>query len=485
MIQKIKSLLLENRTLKQTVFKNAFWLSFGNIVPRLIHAILIIYIARILGTAGYGVFSYVLSFSVFLTTFSDLGLASLLTRELVKKPEEISAYISTTFIIKLVIVAIMALFAIFAGPALTNIGAAKTLMPIVALLLIFDSLRSISNSITRSQNKMELEAMFNIITEIFVTGFGLAIVFLKPTASALIFGYAAASGVGFAVTVIVLRNYYKDILKNFRLSLVKPILSASWPFAIMGVFGTFMINIDILIIGWFRTASELGLYSAGQRIIQLLYIIPGLIGSSAFPIVTWLVRNDAIERIKDMVEKLIAGALALAIPISVGGIILTLPLITMLFGADYQGGALALKLLLITNLFVFPGTIIGNTIFAYNKQKIFLASTAVGVTSNVIFDFVLIPTYGIAGSAVATIIAQIIAQILNLHGLKKIINFKIVRNTPKIIIAAIAMGIITFSLNILNINVIANILISGAIYFLILYLLKEPTILRLRPSNLK
>ena len=50
----------------------------------------------------------------------------------------------------------------------------------------------------------------------------------------------------------------------------------------MGLLSGFMINIDTIIIGAFRNATELGLYSHAQRPIQLLYLFPGLIVLSIF-----------------------------------------------------------------------------------------------------------------------------------------------------------------------------------------------------------
>ncbi|MDI6734266.1 MAG: oligosaccharide flippase family protein, partial [Patescibacteria group bacterium] len=95
MIKIIKDFLFKNKSEKQTVIKNSFWLAFGNIAGRLIRAVLIIYAARILGTEGYGIFSYALGLAAFFTIFSDIGLSSLLTRESIKKPEKIAEYFST------------------------------------------------------------------------------------------------------------------------------------------------------------------------------------------------------------------------------------------------------------------------------------------------------------------------------------------------------------------------------------------------------
>ena len=67
MFKKIKQFLFKNSSAKQTVAKNTFWLSVSNFGGRIIKAVIIIYAARVLGTAGYGVFSYALTLASFLT----------------------------------------------------------------------------------------------------------------------------------------------------------------------------------------------------------------------------------------------------------------------------------------------------------------------------------------------------------------------------------------------------------------------------------
>ncbi|MDI6820693.1 MAG: flippase [Patescibacteria group bacterium] len=474
MLKIIKDYLFKNKSEKQTVIKNSFWLAFGNITSRLIRATLIIYAARILGTEGYGVFSYALSLAAFFTIFSDIGLSGLLTRESIKKPEKIAEYFSTTFLIKLGLVVLTILITIFIAPNFIRLEAAKTLIPLVALLLAFDSLSNFGFALIRAQSRMELEAILLILTNLAVAALGFLSLIMRPTAFSLTIAYIAGSAIGFMLVVIILRHHFKDIFKHFQKSLIKPILTSAWPFAIMGLLGGFMINIDTLIIGWFRSAHELGLYAAAQRPVMLLYAIPALLSISLFPLTNELIKNKNYERIKKILEKSLTSVIGLAIPITLGGIILGKPLISLIFGVKYVDATLTFQLLLITTLLVFPGTIIGNTIFAYDRQKIFITSTLFGALSNIALDLILIPIYGIAGSAVATIISLLFANGYNWHKMKQINDFKILPFLSKILIASLIMGFVTLILFFLHINVILNIIFSITVYGAMLFLLKEP-----------
>ena len=77
---RIKEFLFENQNTRQTIAKNTFWLSFGEITGRLLRLGIVIYAARILGAAGWGVFSYLTSLAAVFTIFTDVGLGAVLIR---------------------------------------------------------------------------------------------------------------------------------------------------------------------------------------------------------------------------------------------------------------------------------------------------------------------------------------------------------------------------------------------------------------------
>ena len=79
-MKKILNLLLENQTIKQTILKNTFWLFIGQVMGRILRGFLVIYSARVLGAADWGIFSYAIGLVAFLTIFTDLGINALITK---------------------------------------------------------------------------------------------------------------------------------------------------------------------------------------------------------------------------------------------------------------------------------------------------------------------------------------------------------------------------------------------------------------------
>ncbi|MEK7181160.1 MAG: flippase [Patescibacteria group bacterium] len=487
MIKKVKDFLLVNRTTRQTVAKNTFWLTVSNLGGRLLRAVIIIYSARVLGAAEWGLFSYAVSFVALITVFADFGIGPILTREASRTndPLKRSQIVSTTFFLKMALLAIGVLVVIFLAPSLTTIKEAKFLFPIVSLILVFDTLQGFGFSLARALEKMELEAFLYLTTNVAIVIFGMLTLKYYPSVKFFAYAYAAGTGLGAIATIFVLRKYLVNIFSNFQKKLVAPILGSAWPFVMSGILGSLMINTDILLIGYFLSPEEIGFYSAAERPIQFLYLLPGILGSSIFPLLARLA-NKNNEKIKEVLEKTLSFASLVSIPIVLGGIVLGGDIIRVIFGSSYANAVIPFRILLATLSINFAAGILTNVIFAYDKQKDLVKFAVLGGIANVIFDLIFIPRFGIVGSAWATLFAQIISNVYIWTKVKKIINFSVLPRIKKIVISSLIMALVVFGLHRFGANLALNILAGIVIYSALLYLMKERLFreikLILRPS---
>lgn len=476
MKERIKELLFSNRSAKQTVAKNIFWLSTSQIAGRLIRAGVIIYAARILGAAEYGIFSYALGLAGFFTIFADIGVSSIMTREIAKKPSETSGYFATSFWIKNVLLLGTILAIVFVAPYFSKIDDATSLIPFVALLVIFDNFREFINAFFRAKEKMELEALVNISMNIAITVIGFVILYFTQTAKAITIAYVGSAGFGLLVAAVMTRNELLGTVRNFNEKFVKPILKSAWPMAILSLLGIFMFNLDIVMLGWFRSAEEIGQYSAAQRIVYILFMLPAIISNSIFPSLSKSAGENDKSKVSRIMEKSVSLSLFLAIPITVGGIVLGGPIMDLIYGSEYFAGALVFQILILTVLINFPSSMALNLIMVYDRQRKMANYVIVTSAINFVLNLVLIPKFGIAGAAIATLVAHLIYRSLAWRMIKKINDFKTLVFIKKITIAAVVMGIFSFLLETIGIPVLANIAASALLYFAGLYLMKEPLV---------
>ncbi len=474
MVQKIKDFLFKNTSNKQTVAKNSIWLTISNFGGRAIKAVIVIYGARALGAADWGVFSYATTLAGFFTLFIDPGINWILLRDTGKSTEEERrTTFATTFVIKFLILLASILAILWIAPYFSRLPGSKALLPIIIFLILFDGSREFFSSLIKGMEKMEWDAGIFILTNICIVVFGFAFLRVSLSPKAFAWAYAAGSAIGALAAAWVIRPYFKRIYHYFSPKLVTKIVRSAWPFAIISALGLLLTNTDVIIISWMGTAADVGVYAAGIRIIQLLYLVPTIVQWSTLPVLSRFARKDD-QRFRATFERALGIIFLLSVPLAIGGSILGTQIMNFIYGPQYIAGGIAFTVLMTTIMFDYPGTFISNAIFAYDEQRSLIISSAIGGIMNVILDLAFIPKFGIVGSAFATLIAQIFSNAYLWHKMKSINYFTIVPRLKKVAAAGIVMGIATFVLLLLGTQVVINVVVSAIVYIFVLSLLKDP-----------
>ncbi|MFH1188375.1 MAG: flippase [bacterium] len=457
------------------IAKNTAWLFGGQITGRLIRAAIIIYAARVLGAASWGAFSYALSVAAFLTIFADTGINGLLVREGNKNPHMRDQYLATAFFIKLVLVSLLGITALILSPFLSTLPETKQLFPIVLLVFVFDSFRDFVLAIARSLERMEIEGIVIILTNVAIAGLGCAALLVQRTSISLAYAYAIGTGIGLIAAIIPLRKYFKNLFANFKLSLISHIFASAWTFGLVSIMGAVMIDTDIIMLGWMVPETAVGLYAASQKLVQLIYITPALITTAFFPQIAKRAAESK-ELFRSLFEQALKIIFLLAFPLTIGGILAGRHIITFLYGQAYTGGGMTFIILAATFITVFPGTLITNALFVFSEQKKLFSYVVLGVIGNIVFNILFIKALGIEGAALSTLCNQLAINIYAWYKLRTIVPFTIFRNLKKIIASSVGMGIITYLLLLSHIHVILVIIISALSYFALLLALRETII---------
>ena len=474
---KLREIFFASGSIRKIVFKNFMWLGVSQIGSRLIRAAITIYSARALGAGEYGVFSYALGLAGFFVIFKNIGVDAIITRDIAKDPSSRDKIFSTGFWIEIGLLIITAALLLFIAPLFSKINEAIMLLPIVAIMLIADDLRDFFIAFFRGVEKMEWEAFVITMANVLATVFGFIALAYSKTPFVLVVSYTTASLlVTFITGGIIFWRYGFRVIKNFSGKLVLPILKSAWPIAATALPGMFLFNIDLVMLGWWRGVSEIGVYSAAQKLIGILAIFSTLVATSTFPVFARFAHMKDSEKIKSLTENTLKIIFLFAVPIIFGGALLGTSLLQYIFGNEYSSGGIAFVVLLLSILATHPLAIITNFVFAYDMQrKIVLFPFIVGILS-LVLNFFLIPKFGIIGAAFSTLLSFSVYIFLMYKFAKKIEYFRFFPNPQKIFFSALIMLVGAMAMKIFGVQVIINIIVSAGIYITSLFLLKEAAI---------
>jgi O-antigen/teichoic acid export membrane protein len=470
-MDKIKAFLFKNTSTRQTLAKNSFWLLIGDVFGRLLKLAIVVVATRELGVEGWGIFSYGLAFVGLFFLLGDFGINTFITKEMSKDTENKHKYLATAIIIRLSFLLVFFLAAILAGPHLGKIELGFSMILVLATFSIFESIREFAMSINRSQQRMEVEGFSKILINLSITVIGIILLSQSAEPFSIAMAYMIGSILATIYILWAIRGELKNIKWKFSRENFKIIYNFSWPIVIMSFFGL-LFSLDTIMLGQMKSATEVGLYTTGQRIISLSSMIPGLLAASLLPIFSKYEQNS--KRAGAIFEKIMTALLAFGIPIVVGGIFFSRDIIALMFGPEFLAGTLVLQILMISILASFPNIILTNLIFSKNLQKTFIFVTTFGVLLDIGLNFWLIPIYGAVGAAASTVLAELIIVGANWRKMKKFVPFSVIPKLGKVVLATVIMTLGILLLNAIGIHFVIVIILAIIIYVLALHLLKEP-----------
>ena len=476
-MEKIKNFLFKNTSTKQTIAKNTFWLFFGEILGRILKLAVLVFATRVLGVEGWGVFSYALAFVSLFYIFADIGINTFITRELSKQDGDGYKYLSASLVLKIFLLLLSFIASLILIPHFSSIHLSLKIIGAFALLNFSDSIREFALSVNRAMQKMEREAFVKILMNGVITILGIILLILHPNPLSLAIAYALGSIIASLVTIWIVYPAVKTIEWEFPFSFVKTILNFAWPFIATTIFMGLIANIDTIMLGQLRSAAEVGLYAASERVVQFLAIIPIFIAMATFPLMSQTEGDP--ETSSRIFEKTMVLLLMIGFPLTIGGMLFGSNIITVLFGQTYLAGGIVLTILMVSLLADFPNILLGNIIFAKNLQKKFILATGFGLIINIALNLYLIPRYGAIGAAFSTVASQLLIMGINWLLLKKYLSFSVMPKTGKIVGATVGMTIIIWGCHRIGVHFVGTVLLAIMSYGGMLWVMKESSLKQL------
>ncbi len=474
MTERVKSFLFDNKSVSQTIAKNSVWLFGGHVISRIVRAIIVIYAARVLGVEEWGVFSYAFSFATLLTVFMDFGISATVTRESIQDETLREKYFSTALITKALLFILIAFVMSVVSVAGVFEREVAVLMPLVVIMLGLDGFRDFFAALSRIWNKMHIESTIQVVTNILIAIAGISALLISETSLSLAWGYVVGTGVGMLASFFPFREYFRKIRTAFSFDLLKNILKISLPIGLVGLMWSLMLNMDTVMIRWFGTLSDVGYYGAIQRIWSVVLMIPSILAVAFFPSLARFSGDKGV--LKKLIERGLALSSLIAVPLTIGGAILSWEIVDILYGREYIPAVEAFRVMQFSYLPIFLVAMFSNTLFSLKKDKKLLGYVGLGIGGNFLFNILFIPLLGIEGAALSTVVNLSIVALYLLFQLKKEVHFKVFHQIGKIALATLVMALCVFFLRIEGVHVYIILVVGIVIYFSSLFLLKEESL---------
>jgi O-antigen/teichoic acid export membrane protein len=403
---KIKQILKDklNRLQLSSGFKKYFvntsWLFFERIVGMTVSFFVGVYVARYLGPANFGLFSYAASFVGLFVVIATLGLDNIVVRELVKDKKKKDELLGTAFVLKIIGSFLVILIVSIAIRFTNNDNFTNLLIFIIVIGTIFQSFNVI-NFYFQAKVLSKYTVYAQIFSSIICAAIKLVLIYFNMSLIYFVI-VSLLQSVILASGLIVMYIKQKSSLFNWSVNfgLAKCLLKDSWPLILSGIAISIYMKIDQVMIKNMLDTKAVGNYAVAVRLSEVWYFIPMAITNSVFPAIINAKKISEklyYERLQKLYDLMVWLSIGIALPIS----LLSNNIIKLLFGIQYQFAGNVLR-----------RVAIGRYLITENYTKISFLRTFMGGIVNVILNIILIPKYGINGAAIATLISYFISTFL-------------------------------------------------------------------------
>jgi O-antigen/teichoic acid export membrane protein len=456
------------------VVKNTAVLAVAQVIGYVFSFIYILYLARYLGPGQYGIVSFALAFTGFFQIFADLGLQTLLVREIARDKSQIVKYVVNIGLVKL----ILAVFTFIAMAAVINIigysADSIRVVYIIGLAAVLNALGQLFVAIFQATEYMEVQGLGQICHTLIIffgvlVGINLGFDVIGFSYIYLVAGIMIFVFYGLVVAVKYFGSGSSPSKAGIDTKFCRQIIWETLPFGLATIFYTAYSTADAILLSAIKGDEVVGLYSASYRIMQIFLFIPVIWGVSMFPVMAKY-HITSKDSLKFTLEKSFKYLTMIAIPVGVGITLLSGKIIMLLYGPQYSQSVASLQILIWAAVFFFMDYPFAVLTLAVNRQKFHSVVLATCAVVNVTLNLIFIPMYGGVAAAAVFLVTQALGFILHYtFSVKTGYGLGVKRNLlmlSRIVVAGVVMGI--FAGYFENMSLLLLIFSSAILYFLII-----------------
>lgn len=335
------------------ILKNLVSVAFAQLISGIFWIVGIALIARYAGTNKFGDFSYIMAFVNVFQFVADLGIASILIREVSREKARLGHYLGNLKSLYWVF-SFFSLIIIIFGIRLTtadpdvHLAAYPAAIATVALFHVFSYV-----TVFRAFEDMEINSAGLVLSRLLF----LLLVILAIRLEMGLLGIFTALAIS---SIALWWGYYIILSKKY----LRPRLSfdlTTWRFLITegsSTGGTIILRktlwyADTFMLKALASSAAVGLFNSVYQIVQLLYLIPWTLAVPFMPVFSRLSKTDP-KQLRDMLNNLLKITWLVTLPLSILTTFAANDIMRAIYGVKFSMAADGLKIIIWTIPFLFP-----------------------------------------------------------------------------------------------------------------------------------
>jgi O-antigen/teichoic acid export membrane protein len=396
------------RGIEPPVRKNAATKFSAEVVGRLATFVLYVVAARRLGASDFGVYSYALAVGYVLAQISDLGLQTLITREVAILDREARPLVWTALALKAGLSLLPT--ALVVALAVEQSADVREAFLCFGVVMVLQTFVEFCAYVFRGQQKLRREAALLTGTRLAVAGAGVGALWLGASLLGLAVTTLVATAVGTVVGLAALstRGWLAERPTRFR-ETAGPLLLAAVPLGAATFLSIAFTRVALLLLDQRGGPTAVAQFSAAQRIVEPTQVLPFAILAAVFPAFSLALRADPLRaRRLGVATTVWLVFFGVAVTLAVW---LVAPWLPRLYGQGFGGSVDVLRVLGLSIVPAYVNYALTHVLVARSQQGLAMVFMAVVLAIHAALAWVLIPADGAVGPAISYVVAEVVLTV--------------------------------------------------------------------------
>ena len=467
----------------------------GNIIFRIGGYIYRFLMAILLGPTAYGILGITLPFQGIFQTLSAGGLPPAIAKyvaeyEAVDEKDMARQTIYTALKIMVFLglfFGVLMIFVVAPYLAYGYLGKPEALIPlqIVGLITPFSVIVGAFRGAFQGVYKMEYIVYTRAVEQLGMILFATAFVLIGLSTVGALWGTVLGYSLSVVAAVYIFKYHMGKLIpkasddfvftRRDELKLAGTLVKFSIPVIITAIAEMLIYNICTIVMGKFLTFDDIGFFAAADPIARLPLIISVSIATTILPASSEAFKLKDIDMLQKYVSEAYKFSLLFVVPMCVGLALFAAPTLRVLYFKNpaYVAGASALAILSLGMTFYSIFAISTSIVQGIGNPRIPMYILVGGAIVTGILNWVMVPTLGIAGGALATSVACFLMMVPCVYFVFRLTKTKApVGSIAKILIASAIMGAVAYIIPKTTLFLFPGIFLCSVVYFFALILVK-------------
>ncbi|MCK5475600.1 MAG: oligosaccharide flippase family protein [Candidatus Pacebacteria bacterium] len=402
--------------------KNSCETFLARVLTILFGFIFSILVVREFGSSGQGVIAFLSTIVVLVVNFSNLGFPSANVYFTSKKNNFLPSIITNSLYISFVGGILFSAFGIIFLKyfAEESLGKVNPLLVYVFLLTVpLNLVISLFSSILLGSKKYRIFNIFAIIGSFLNLLAIIVASFSKKSLEDFLIMLVLVSVLN---SIMYIKYYWRfvKLSRVFNSGLFNKMIRYGSKSYVASFLGFMIIRSDIFFVNYYLGTSEVGVYSIDVKFVDLIYLLPAIIGTILFSEVA----SQSNEK-KELTKKVFRLTFYFLITLCFFVGLIFEPMILFLYGEEFIKAITPFFYLIPGIIALGLSTILMQDLAGRGLPAIVYIAPAVSLVVNVVLNIILIPKMGISGAAISSSVSYILMMMLMMYYFVSILKIRL------------------------------------------------------------